>query len=156
MQEPRVGRPGFTLIELLVVIAIIGVLTTIAVVALGDARGKARDTKRVTDVSGINTALALYYADSNGYPADVDVELGTGNYRALCTGGWKAACDMGDTTYMGLVPARANPQDGACTVAENRYMYTAGSGGYAITFCIGKAVGDLTAGVRTADEDGIH
>ncbi|HTK04309.1 MAG TPA: prepilin-type N-terminal cleavage/methylation domain-containing protein [Candidatus Eisenbacteria bacterium] len=156
MQEPGAQQEGFTLVELLVVIAIIGILATIAVVALGDARGKARDTKRVTDVQGINTALALYYADNNGYPADTDVELGTGNFRALCTGGWKATCAMGDTTYMGLVPARALPQDGSCSVAENRYIYNAATGGYAITFCIGKAVGDLLPGVRTADENGIN
>lgn len=70
---------GFTLVELLVVVAIIGLLATLAVVALGAARGKSRDVKRVTDIQGIESALALYYADSNGYPpAATAVELGTG------------------------------------------------------------------------------
>ena len=51
---------GFTLIELLVVIAIIGLLSTLAVVALNNARMKSRDAKRVSDVKQIQTALELY------------------------------------------------------------------------------------------------
>ncbi|HTM68426.1 MAG TPA: type II secretion system protein [Candidatus Binatia bacterium] len=157
MRHPsKAAGRGFTLIELLVVIAIIGILATIAVVALGDARGKSRDTKRASDAQSINTALALYYADTNGYPADTGVVLGVGNFKALCTGGWKAACAMGDTVYMGIVPAAPNPPDGGCTSGQNDYTYTYGSGGYSVTFCLGRQVGDLGPGVRAASEDGIN
>lgn len=44
------NKKGFTLIELLVVIAIIGILSTIGLVALQGARGKARDSKRASDL----------------------------------------------------------------------------------------------------------
>ena len=59
------NKKGFTLIELLVVIAIIGLLSTLAVVSLNNARGKARDARRISDVKAIQTAVELYKADQN-------------------------------------------------------------------------------------------
>lgn len=62
-------RKGFTLIELLVVIAIIGLLATLAVVAFGATRQRARDAKRKADIVNIQKALDLYYADNGAYPS---------------------------------------------------------------------------------------
>jgi len=53
------NKKGFTLIELLVVIAIIGLLSTLAVVSLNNARAKARDAKRLSDVKQLSTILEL-------------------------------------------------------------------------------------------------
>jgi len=50
----------------LVVIAVIGLLATVVMVSLNTARTKARDTKRITDLKQIKTALEMYY-DTNGY-----------------------------------------------------------------------------------------
>lgn len=60
---------GFTLIELLVVIAIIGILASVVLASLNDARKKSRDARRVADIKNIQLALELYY-DSNAakYP----------------------------------------------------------------------------------------
>ena len=63
-------RKGFTLIELLVVIAIIGLLATLAVVALNNARQKSRDARRISDIKQIQTALELYYNDEGNYPVE--------------------------------------------------------------------------------------
>ena len=62
-------RKGFTLIELLVLIAIIGLLSTLAVVSLNSARGKARDAQRVSDVKQISTALEIFFASEDTYLA---------------------------------------------------------------------------------------
>lgn len=59
---------GFTLIELLVVIAIIGILASIVLVSLNDARSRARDVKRVGDIRQIQLALEGYYDANSAYP----------------------------------------------------------------------------------------
>lgn len=60
---------GFTLIELLVVIAIIAVLSALLMVNFVGIRQRARDATRKSDLRQIQSALELYRADQNGYPA---------------------------------------------------------------------------------------
>lgn len=62
------NKKGFTLIELLIVIAIIGILASIVLVSLGDARRSARDTQRVANIRNAQLALELYNNDNGGYP----------------------------------------------------------------------------------------
>ena len=130
---------GFTLIELLVVIAIIGLLSTLAVVALNNARQKARDAKRVSDIKQIQTALELYYNDENGYPATTAV-VEAGSIAGT------------DTTYMSIVPSNPTPVDGG-----HPYTYTMGTGGtsYTLTYYLGGKTGGLVAAGHTATPAGI-
>ncbi|MCX6799899.1 MAG: prepilin-type N-terminal cleavage/methylation domain-containing protein, partial [Candidatus Falkowbacteria bacterium] len=98
------NKRGFTLIELLVVIAIIGLLSTLAVVALNNARTKSRDARRVSDIRQVQSALELYFNDNNSYPASV-----TGTHPGgdcLSTAGF-GSCS--GTTYMTKVPANPEP-----------------------------------------------
>jgi len=60
---------GFTLIELLVVIAVIGLLSSIVLVSMSEARGKGRDGRRLQDIPQIVKALQLYWSDYSQYPA---------------------------------------------------------------------------------------
>ena len=60
---------GFTLIELLVVIAIIGLLSSVVLASLNNARKKGRDARRLADVKQIQIALELYYSENSAYPA---------------------------------------------------------------------------------------
>jgi prepilin-type N-terminal cleavage/methylation domain-containing protein len=61
-------KKAFTLIELLVVIAIIGLLATISIVALSNARSRARDARRLSDIKQLQTAIEMYYQYNGYYP----------------------------------------------------------------------------------------
>lgn len=58
-------KKGFTLVELLVVIAILALLMSIVIVTINPAEilRKTRDTKRVSDLSALRTAMNLYLTD---------------------------------------------------------------------------------------------
>ena len=61
-------QKGFTLIELLVVIAILAVLSIAVVLVLNPAEliRQGRDATRMSDLSAINSAIALFTADQPG------------------------------------------------------------------------------------------
>ena len=69
-------------------IAIIGTLASVILASLSQARAKARDAERLSEVHQLQVALANYYSDHGYYPSP-----GT-NASAAC-GGW----DVGNQTY---------------------------------------------------------
>ncbi len=140
------NKKGFTLIELLVVIAIIGILSTLSVIALNNARQKSRDARRVADMKQVQTALELYYNDENGYPGTV-----TFNGTSAIVG------PTNSTTYMAVVPQNPQPwDDGSC--GNSNYVYNASSTGassYYIDYCLGSDTGGIGAGDHNATPAGI-
>ncbi|MBU1445788.1 type II secretion system GspH family protein, partial [Patescibacteria group bacterium] len=75
---------GFTLIELLIVIAIIGILATALLPTILNAPGKARDSARMLNISGIITAIEAYNADEGQYPqTDGCVSTSTGPFKDI-------------------------------------------------------------------------
>ena len=139
---------AFTLIELLVVIAIIGLLATLSVLALQNARINSRDAKRLADVKQLRSALELYYNDAGHYPtAD---EFNSGKIEYYTPG-------VGTSTYMMQIPSAPTPADGSCSNAENTYTYLPDANGstYVLNFCIAKNNGDLPAGKIIAHPGGL-
>lgn len=157
--ENMKNKKGFTLVELLVVVAIIGLLSTLAVVALGSARQKARDAKRVSDIKQIQTALELYFSDQNTYPVvAAAVTLGDATHLTLSSTNAFAAAAAG-TTYMGLVPSNPTPNGTAYTytslTAAGAACTSSPCPNYSVTFTLEGPTGGLTAGLRTAGPNGI-
>lgn len=99
-------KKGFTLVELLAVIAIIGILASIVIANLGNARSQAKDARRISDIKNIQLALAQYFNDNLRYPCDI--------YSTTNT----AACPRFSGVYMSAVPK--DPKDNT-----TNYVYSA-------------------------------
>jgi prepilin-type N-terminal cleavage/methylation domain-containing protein len=153
---------AFTLIELLVVIAIIGLLSTLAVVALNSARLRSRDAKRVSDIRQIQTALELGFSETQLYPVVTGTQNDLGS--ATATGGTQVLCNVSgvpkfqatnagcSTVYMGLVPRNPTPNGVS-------YWYDNNPPGsparYHILFSLEGQTGQLGIGMNCAGPDGI-
>ena len=150
------NKKGFTLIELLVVIAIIGLLSTLAVVALNNAREKSRDARRLSDVKQIQTALELFYNDCNSYPI---ISAAGQLTTAMNNAGETSACPTGITlgSFLNTIPTPPTPADGTCS-ADNSYDYTSNDSdgtawtsgscaSYTIEYCLGGQSGGVTGDV---------
>lgn len=144
-------KSGFTLIELLIVIAIIGILATVASVSLVQARRRARDTKRVSDIQQVRNALLIYSNQRATYPA-TGVEgkvLGEGAAQCLDDDELKAACDPGRLVIMQRVPGES-----VATHPDYTYFFES-SANYRITFTLEGSVGDLPGGACTARPEAV-
>ncbi len=84
---------GFTLMELLVVIAIIGILGSIVVISVSNARQKAYFSRSLAEFNSLSTALELFKDDNEGaYPDDADRNIPNGLEAYLSTdGNWPTA-----------------------------------------------------------------
>ena len=143
------NKKGFTLIELLVVIAIIGLLSTLAVIALTNARQKSRDAKRVSDIKQLQSALELYYNDASGYPPNASIQ-GTCLSYNNGSGGFESTCQASGATYMNIVPTNPRPNG-----IDYVYDVSAEYDTYDLTYKLESGAGGLGRGLHTASEEGI-
>lgn len=91
-------KQGFTLIELLVVLAVIALLASVVLVAVNQARIKARDGQRKQNLRQIQKAVELYYNDHGAYPST------TGAYYMEETDGCPPLTGCSNVYVPGLVP----------------------------------------------------
>jgi prepilin-type N-terminal cleavage/methylation domain-containing protein len=149
---------GFTLIELLVVIAIIGLLASIILASLDQARKKGRDARRIADVKEVQLALELYYDANSGYPSSAGGNLSlissaltptdisvlptdptnSGSYIYSYysgTSGGAAACTSGVcASYLLIADTENTPPTGGFVGTWNGQTCATGSGPY--EYCV--------------------
>lgn len=112
---PKPNR-AFTLIELLVVIAIIGILAALAFVYFVGATGKARDAKRMNDLSQIGNFLSFGCLTPGAGAGEYDLNQLIAEYSAQYP------------QYANLIPKNIrDPKTGTDTAANYKYIVTAGN-----------------------------
>ncbi len=139
------GRLAVTvLIYVIVVLVVIGLLSTVAVVALGSTRIKARDFKRLSDLKQMQSSLEVYEAEQHSYPTGQGISLGSGNYDCLNASGWQPTnCP---NPYIDNIPS--DPRDG-------RYVYSSDEKTFEIEAVLEGSIQGYTAGSIKAKPVGI-
>jgi len=147
VQNHKFHYSAFTLVELLVVIAIIGVLSTLSVIVFNNARAKARDSRRLSDVKQIGMALELYYDDQGRYPPS-PTPTGT-PITGLClsNSGFTSTC--GTTPYLQKIPSDPLPN------IHYTYSYLNSGESYRLGFNLEQGSGDWPAGTLAMGPNGI-
>ncbi|MEI7452084.1 MAG: prepilin-type N-terminal cleavage/methylation domain-containing protein [Candidatus Falkowbacteria bacterium] len=132
-------KKAFTLIELLIVIAIIGLLATLSVIALNNARAKSRDAKRVADVKQMQTALELFFNDAQRYPTTNEIAT-------------SPTIAYGSNVYMSIIPTPPTPP-----AAHVEYTYTSNDiNTYTLQYFLEGPVGSIPEGLNTATNSSLR
>jgi len=120
--KKRTGVAGFTLVELLIVVVIIGVLASVAIPTLDEARARAHFTAIVSDFRHLSQAQEHHFQVNMTYAEDLGALgfISTQGVEVIVSEataqGWAAtgthaslAADQGCSIYLGNAAAPALP-----------------------------------------------
>ncbi len=128
---------GFTLIELLVVIAIIGVLASVVLAALNDARVTARDSASIQQAKQLMVALEMYRNDHGGlYPC---ANAGCSTDMAIWLNAPESERRPQDIDFINLISSYYKP----ATITGSPYIHGT------LFYRVGGAVGSADRGAYT-------
>jgi general secretion pathway protein G len=114
---------GFTILELLVVIAIIAILASAILVSLNGTQEKARDTRRMEDLSSLQKALQLYMIGNGHYPVQTSTTTLSGT----------------DPVMDALIASGAigsTPKDPSSPISDYTYISNTMGNEYWLGFCL--------------------
>lgn len=124
------SHAGFTLVEILIVVAVVGILSAVLYANFSDAREKARDAKRKTDLKTLQAAIELYKNDHGRYPAGCNAPTinfsATNNWSGQPGSGAGYECPAGTPYIIDLAPKYIPvlPTDPKLNGVGSGYMYT--------------------------------
>ena len=145
---------SFTLIELLITLGILGVLMAVVVITINPAEflKQSRDTKRMSDISNLQTAINLYLFEGSslGTPGVTYISIPAANSDCsdlnLPAGSWHCATSdnylkVDGTGWLPLnfsaltisSPLSVLPVDPQNSVSESYYTYSTDGSGFVIT-----------------------
>ncbi len=132
---------GYSFIEMIIVVAIVSILATLVIVSVQSARISARDSRRVSDINEIRSALNLYYSKYNQYPT------------AITPG---QALTVNSVIYLESVPHNPTPYtDNGCPDKDYDYSQISSGLSYTLSFCLGYKQDTISAGSNIAIPEGI-
>ena len=123
MNKRHSPQSGFSLMELLVVIAIIAILASVILASFSGTEGKARDTRRMQDISSIQKALALYLVSHGIYPVETSTTTITGSDPMMAA-----------LIAEGHLPSV--PKDPASPASDYSYVSNSYGNNYWLSFCL--------------------